>query len=220
MRSKIIMENVVEAIKKEKIIAIMRGLAGEQTLKTAKALRDGGIRFIEVTFNQSSANCLAETGDAIRAIGESCPDICVGAGTVLTTEQAETACRAGAKYIISPDFSEEVVARTLELGMLAIPGVMTPTEAQWAYKAGAAFVKLFPVVNLGPDYIRAIRAPLSHIPFLAVGGVDDTNMEAFYRAGICGFGIGGLADKKLIAAGDYDGLRKKAECYAAVAASL
>ncbi len=215
------MKTIVEKIKEEKIIAIVRGLSGEGIIRTAQALRKGGVTFIEVTFNQSSASCLEDTYEAIRLISKEIPDICAGAGTVVNIEQVETAWRAGAKYIISPDFNEGVVNRTLELGMLSMPGTLTPTEIAKAYKAGAAFVKVFPASNLGPDYIKAIKSPLNHIPLLAVGGISDSNMEQFYKAGASGFGIGGnLVDKKLIDAGDFEAVTRMAKRYMEIVSRL
>ncbi|HWQ80085.1 MAG TPA: bifunctional 4-hydroxy-2-oxoglutarate aldolase/2-dehydro-3-deoxy-phosphogluconate aldolase [Anaerovoracaceae bacterium] len=215
------MDPIIAKLKEKKIIAIVRGLPGEKIIKTAKALREGGIGFIEVTFNQSSPSCLEDTYEAIRSISESIPDICAGAGTVVSVEQAEAAWRAGANYIISPDFNEAVVAKTLELGMLSMPGAFSPTEIAKAYAAGATFVKVFPASNLGPDYIKAVRAPLSHIPLLAVGGISDSNMEQFYKAGAAGFGIGGsLVDKKLIDAGNFEAVTEIAKRYVDIATGL
>ena len=123
--------------------------------------------------------------------------------------------------MISPNTNPALIREAKRLGMLAMPGAMTPSEIVEAYEAGADFVKLFPTDNLGAGYIRAIRAPLSHIPMLAVGGVNDENMEEFYRAGVCGLGIGGnIVNKKLIAAGDFAGMTELARRYVAAAARL
>ena len=176
----------------------------------AHALCRGGMPVAEVTFRASGADT------AIRLMKEACPEIICGAGTVLTERQAERTKEAGGTFVISPDACPEVIRRSRALGLVSIPGALTPTEAMRAQRSGADFVKLFPVTDLGPGYVRAIRAPLSHIRFLAVGGMDLTNIGEYMRAGALGIGVGGsLVDKKLLAAGDWDGITALAEKYVA-----
>lgn len=135
----------------------------------------------------------------------------VGAGTVLTQEQLRMAAQAGAQYIISPNCDVEIIKKTVELGLVSMPGVMTPSEAVAAYQAGASFVKVFPIGDLGASYLKAMRAPLSHIPFLAVGGVNPDNVAEFMRAGAVGAGVGGnMTNKDWIAAGEYDRITETA----------
>ena len=213
--------DIKEFVKEQKIVAIVRGVSADRIVPAVKALYDGGIRLVEVTFNQKSPTCIEDTAAAISAISKEFTDLYAGAGTVMTVEQVEAAYNAGAKYIISPDVNADVIKRTKELGMLSMPGALTPTEIATAHRLGADFVKLFPSGNFGIAYIKAIRAPLSHVPLLAVGGVDENNMADFYKAGICGFGIGSnLVNNKLIEAGDYEGLKALAEKYVAVASAL
>ena len=97
-------------------------------------------------------------------------------GTVLTTAEVQQAVDAGARYIISPNVNPDVIRETKRLGAVSIPGALTPTEVATAYAYGADFVKLFPAGELGLSYIKAIRAPLAHIPMLAVGGVNENNL--------------------------------------------
>lgn len=128
----------------------------------------------------------------------------VGAGTVLNTKQVELTAQAGGSYIIAPNVDVNVIRRTVELGMVSMPGAMTPTEIVVAHDAGAEFVKLFPAANLGTDYVKAIRAPLSHIKLLAVGGVSEKNFADFLKVGMVGAGVGGnLANKTWIENGEY-----------------
>ena len=135
----------------------------------------------------------------------------VGAGTVTTPELVELAASAGAQYIISPDVNVDVIHRTRELGLVSLPGAMTPTEVMTAHLAGADFVKLFPAGNLGISYVKAIRAPISHVKLLAVGGVNEDNVADFLHAGMVGAGVGGnLANKKWIEAGEYDKITQTA----------
>ena len=206
---------VIADINRYKIIAIVRGITGETLVKTAEALYEGGIRLLEITFDQTGKIPASETAEMIA-------DLCrrfegrmrIGAGTVMTAEQVRTAAAAGAEYMISPDTSREVIEETKRLGAVSIPGALTPTEVATAYAYGADFVKLFPAGELGLSYIKAIRAPLSHIPMLAVGGVNETNMGEFLGAGLAGFGIGSnIVSKKLIEKGDFAALTALAKQY-------
>ena len=198
-------EQVIADIKKNKIIAIVRGVTGEALIKTAEALYEGGIRLLEVTFDQTGKISEAETADMIRTLCRRFEGAMrIGAGTVMTAEQVAVAAEAGAEYMISPDTSEAVIKATLSAGAVSIPGALTPTEVAVAYGYGADFVKLFPAGELGLSYIKAIRAPLSHIPMLAVGGVNEDNLSQFLGAGLAGVGIGSnIVDKKLIDKGDF-----------------
>ncbi len=204
-------EDVIKIIEKEKIISIIRGIAPEDAVKVAKALYDGGIKLVEVTFDQSNPDKFINTVNAIKAIKEFAGDkMCVGAGTVITKEQVDLAYSAGAQYIVSPDTDEEVIKRTVELGMVSLPGSYTPSEAKKAHNAGADFVKVFPCSSA--SYIKAIKAPLSHIKFLAVGGVSVDNASEFIKAGAVGIGVGGnLVNKEWIKNGEFEKITKTAK---------
>ena len=196
---------VINLILEEKIIAIARGITPEQCVKVARALYDGGIRLMEVTFDATGKTPASETARSIHGIMEALGGkMLIGAGTVMTTSHVETAYHAGAVFAISPHVNEGVIGRTLSLGMVSMPGSMTPTEAATASYYGADFVKIFPAGQLGATYIKALRDPLSHINFLAVGGINDNNIGEFLNAGCCGVGIGGsLVNRKLIESGNY-----------------
>lgn len=184
------MNKIKELIYENKIIAIIRGVETDRLLKLAEILYEGGIRLIEVTINQSGD--VSATSEAISRLCERFENrMEIGAGTVMTAAQAETVTAAGAKYIISPNTDERVITRTKELGVLSLPGAMTPSEAAAAYGYGADFIKIFPAGLFGAEYIKAIKAPLSHIPMLAVGGITADNMLGFLEAGACGLGVGG-----------------------------
>ena len=202
-------EEVIRSILEHKIIAIMRGASVEEALSCARAAFDGGIRLMEVTFNQRSPETFADTAEAIRRIKELFPEMHVGAGTVLTVQQAELARSAGAEYIISPDVDREVIEYTRGAGLVSLPGAYTPSEVKRAYVYGADFVKIFPCTDV--SYLKAIKAPLSHIRMLAVGGVTPENAPDFIRAGAVGIGIGGaLFSKADIEGGRYDRIEEKA----------
>lgn len=194
-----------ETIRQNRIIAIVRSLEPEPTQALAEALYAGGIRLIEVTFAQARPDTWKDTAASIQSIGTRYEGkLLVGAGTVLTLEQLHMAADAGARYIISPNVNEEVIRETKRLELVSLPGALTPTEIMAAHRMGADAVKVFPVDNLGAGYIKAIRAPLSHVPLLAVGGVDVSNCASFLRAGCCGVGVGGsLVNKQWIADGEF-----------------
>lgn len=209
------MKSTIETIKKNKIIAIVRGIDGDHIVDTAKALYDGGIRLMEVTFDQSSPTAEQDTGSAIKAICEVMGDkVCVGAGTVMTTKQVDAAVDAGAKYIISPNINLDVIKRSIKRSAVSMPGAMTPTEIAAAYETGAEFIKLFPANILGTSYIKAIRSPISHIPMLAVGGINANNMLEYMEAGISGVGIGSnIVNKNLVEAEKFEELTALAKEY-------
>lgn len=197
---------VIQKTIEGRIIAIVRGMEESLILPLAEALLAGGIGMVEVTFNQTKPETFESTARAIKALKDNFDGkIIPGAGTVVTPEQAEMAASAGAQYIISPNVNIAVIKRTRELGLVSMPGAMTPSEAMTAHESGADFIKLFPAGTFGTGYLKAIRAPLSHLRFLAVGGIDEKNAADFIRAGALGLGIGGnLVNKDWIAAGEFD----------------
>ena len=207
-------QSVLERIFEEKIIAIVRGVPAGQIVDLARALTAGGVSCIEVTFDQTAPE---ETLASLRAIKSELGDtICLGAGTVMTAEQVELAAQAGAEYMISPNVDEEVIRETKRLGKVSIPGAMTPTEAAFAYKCGADIVKLFPAGVLGAAYIKAVKAPLKHIPVTAVGNVNVDNCAEFIKAGAVGVGVGGsLVSAKLVEEGKFDEITATARAYVA-----
>ena len=207
-------EDIIQAVLDNKIIVIARGLEKEQLYKTVEAMQKGGIRMVEVTFDQSGKISDAETAANIRMLCEKFGNtMFIGAGTVMSEEQVETAAGAGAQFIISPDCYEPVIRKTRELGLVSMPGCLTPTEAAMAHRWGADFVKLFPNSEFKLSYLKALMAPLSHIKFLSVGGVNENNLREFLDAGACGVGLTGIVNKKLIAEGKYDEITKLAELY-------
>lgn len=205
---------ILEQLREHRIITILRGIPPKSVRQAAQALYDGGIRMLEITFDQSSSAKLQDTAASIQRVREQMGDrMIVGAGTVLTVEEAETAHRAGASFILSPNTDRAVIERAKELGMGAVPGAFTPSEIVEAYQYGADVVKLFPAGELGINYIKAITAPLSHIPLLIVGGVDTQNISAFLSVA-AGVGIGSnLAGKQRIADGRFEELTVLAKQY-------
>ena len=198
-----------------RIIAIIRGFAPETCLRLAEAYAKGGIRLVEITFAQNAPETWKDTAAAIGAIRERfAGDVCVGAGTVLTEEQLTMCEQAGGEYMITPNVKTDLIRECVRRGLVAMPGALTPSEAVEAWEAGAGFVKIFPAGSLGPGYVKAIRAPLAHIPFLAVGGITPDNVADFMRTGCVGAGVGGnLSNKEWIAAGAWDKIAETARLF-------
>ena len=199
-------EQVIQQVLEHKIIAIVRGVAPDSMIKIANALYEGGVRLVEVTFNQKDPSTWFQTAEAIRTIREEMGDkMLVGAGTVTSPELVQMAADAGAMYIISPDTDVEVIKKTRELGLVSMPGAYTATEAKQAHVAGADFVKLFPCIEGAPAYVKALSAPFNHIKFLAVGGVNADNAATFLQHGAVGLGVGScLVNKKWVDAGQFE----------------
>lgn len=211
--------DVTDFIIKNKIIVIVRRLYGEQIIKLARALEAGGIKMIEVTFDQADPDCIKKTSEAIAALKEELGDkMKIGAGTVLSVEQVDAAAAAGAEYIISPNVNLSVIKHTKEIGLISIPGAMTPSEMIEAHEAGADFVKVFPVIDLGIKYMKNIMGPISHVKFLATAGVTEENLADMLNAGFSGAGISGrLTDKKLIEAGNFEEFTNRAKAFMEIA---
>lgn len=216
------MQTIQEQIRSEHLIVIVRGVKGEQLIPLAEAMYKGGVRLLEITYSADGRVSDEETAKNIRALCEHFGDrMPIGAGTVLTERQVELTAEAGGKFIISPNTNEAVICTTRKSGLISIPAAYTPTEIERAHELGADFVKLFPVTTLGPSYIKAVRGPLCHIPLLAVGGVDLSNLADYAKAGVCGFGIGGnIIDKALLQKEDYDGITALAKQYVETIRSL
>lgn len=192
--------NVLELIKSDKIIAIARNVDIKDIIDVADALYSGGIRLLEVTFEPQNPDSVKNTCKKIELLREKFKGkMGIGAGTVLEISEAKEAIKSGAQYIISPNTNAQVIEYTVSCDIVSIPGAMTPTEIAYAYEKGANAVKLFPAGSLGTGYIKSIRGPLSHIPIIATGGINDTNLKDFLDTGIAGVGIGGnIVDKKII----------------------
>ena len=190
-------------IKRHGIITVLRGIPGDKLMRTARALYVGGVRLIEVTFDQLGS--IDACANSIRALcGEFGCDVCIGAGTVMTKAQLVFAKEAGAKYIIAPNTDGDIVKMTKAAGLVSIPGALTPTEIVNAHSLGADMVKIFPAGQFGPKYFAALKAPLAHIPLAAVGGVTPDNLGAFKKAGAEAFGIStGIVKPEFLESGDY-----------------
>lgn len=168
------------------LIAILRGLTPAEAPLVGRILFDAGFRMLEVPLNRPGAV------DAMHALLHIAPDdALIGAGTVLSIDDVETVREAGGRLIVSPHCEPEVIAYAAGLGMIAVPGVTTPTEAYRALQVGAHGLKLFPAEMIPPAAVKAMRSILPvDTPLFPVGGIHPHNMAAYVAAGATGFGIG------------------------------
>ena len=205
----------LEYVQQRKVVAIVRGLSPEHIVRLGHAFEEGGIGLMEVTYNQRAPETWVDTANAIEAVEKEFGDrLLVGAGTVITLEQVRMTYEAGGHYLVTPTTQPEIIRAGKALGLGLYPGAFTATEILEAYNAGADAVKVFPVGNLGPGYIKALKAPLSHIPLMAVGGVNDKNAGDFMKAGCVGVGVGGnLVNKEWIENGEWDRITDLARAY-------
>ncbi|MBP5177562.1 MAG: bifunctional 4-hydroxy-2-oxoglutarate aldolase/2-dehydro-3-deoxy-phosphogluconate aldolase [Clostridia bacterium] len=208
-------DKVINGIINERLIVIVRGLDDKYLLPLAECLYDGGVKFMEVTFTAGGDKADEATAGTLALLCEKTRGkMTIGAGTVLTVGQVDLAFGAGAKFIVSPDVSPEVIARAKDKSLVSIPGAFTPTEIRLAVKSGADFVKLFPANSMGADYVRAIKAPLPDVKFIATAGMTVDNMASYYKAGVAGFGIGaGIIDKEALISGNYIKVAARAKEY-------
>jgi 2-dehydro-3-deoxyphosphogalactonate aldolase len=173
------------AIAELPLVAILRGIRPDEAVAIGGVLIDAGWRMLEVPLNSP------EPLRSIAALVEAFPDALVGAGTVLSAAAVRDVHAAGARLVVAPNFDANVVRETVRLGMVAIPGVLSASEAFAALGAGAAGLKLFPAEMIAPAAVKALRAVLEPATvLLPVGGISLDNMAAYRDAGASGFGIG------------------------------
>jgi 2-dehydro-3-deoxyphosphogluconate aldolase/(4S)-4-hydroxy-2-oxoglutarate aldolase len=191
------------------VVAVVRSPDWQQLVEVARALVDGGVTVMEITF--SVPNALEVIRQVRSALGER---ILLGAGTVLDPETARAALLAGAEFIVAPTLNLEVIRLCRRYDKLVMPGAFTPTEILTAWEAGADIVKVFPADVGGPEYLKALRGPLPQIRLMPTGGVDLSTAAAFLKAGACCLGVGGqLVEPRAVAERNFDRIRELARQY-------
>ena len=196
--------NVMERLASSVVVPVVVLERAEDALPTAQALLAGGVDTMEIPFRPSCA------ADAIRAVAENCPDMLVGAGTVLNVAQAKLAVQMGAKFIVSPGFDAGVVEWCLENGIAVTPGCVTPTEITMAVNHGLKVVKFFPAnVYGGLNAMKNLSAPFVGVKFLPTGGVNGGNIKEYVDAPFV-HAVGGswVCSKADIASGSWEKITK------------
>lgn len=198
------MLDVLKKIEEIGIVPVVKINRAEDAVPLAKALCEGGLPCAEVTFRTAAA------ADAIRAMTEAFPDMLVGAGTVLTTEQADAAIAAGAKFLVSPGLNPAVVKYCVEKGYPITPGCANPSDIEQALTFGLDVVKFFPAEAAGGlPMIKAMSAPYGSLKFMPTGGIDANNLKSYLDfPKILACGGSWMVKPEMIDAGDFDGIRK------------
>ncbi len=200
--------SALDTLHATRLIAVIRAATPDAALGAARAVAEGGIPLLEVTYT------VPDAPRVMRALASQ-PGVTVGAGTVLTADQCRMAFDAGARFIVAPNLNLAVARLALDSRMMYVPGAYTTNEILAARDAGAHVIKVYPVgVAGGPAYIRVIRDPLPDVPMLAAGGTNLDNVTLFLEAGCVGVGLGAsLADPALAAAGDFAEITRRARAF-------
>lgn len=199
--------DILQRLIEGKLIAVVRLDSGEQLLRVAEALKAGGIDVIE--FTVSTPGALEMIREAASRFGD---QLLMGAGTVLDPETARAAILAGADFIVTPTLKPATIEMCKRYGKPIVPGALTPTEILAAWEAGADMVKLFPASIVGPEYVKAVLAPLPQLRLVPTGGISLENAAQYMEAGATALGVGGrLVDRKTVARGDWAALTAEAK---------
>ncbi len=206
---------MLDILKQAGVIPVIRASSAARARSLAGVLQEAGFEVFEITMT---------TPDATRVIAElrSREGITVGAGTVLSADQAKMAQDAGASFLVSPAFLPEVVERGLMAGSFTVPGAATPTEVLQAHRAGAELVKVFPAASLGgPAYLKGLRAVYPDIPLMPTGGINLANLADYLKSGAACVGMGGaLCDDAALEQDGIEGLRETARAVRAAVDSF
>ena len=207
---------IIQKIFDRKIIAVIRLHNQADVGNIAHAIVEGGITTIEITVD--TANALEWITTLARAFKEdsffSQRDCTIGAGTILSSEIAHAAIKAGAQFLVSPILNKEMITIAHGSDACAIPSGFTPTEIWTAWQIGADAVKIFPMTSIGPEYIKALRGPLSNVPLIPSSGVTTNNAKEFLRAGAAALGAGtSIVTQALADAHDYSAITHNARAF-------
>lgn len=201
------MNELLQRIEKIGVVPVVVLHDAKDAKPLAKALCDGGLPCAEVTFRTEAAE------ESIRVMAEAFPEMLIGAGTVLTTEQVDRAVAAGAKFIVSPGFDPEIVDYCLAKDIPVLPGCITPSEVAQAVKRGLEAVKFFPAEQFGGvATIKALAAPYTNVRFMPTGGVSAKNLADYLGCPkIVACGGSWMVKGDLVAAGEFDKIKEMTE---------
>lgn len=190
----------MEKIQKCGVVPVVVLRDAKDAVPTARALLAGGVDVMEITFRTAAAQ------DSIRAVAENCPEMLVGAGTVVNPEQCKAAAACGARFIVSPGFDAEIVSWCVEHGVAACPGCVTPSEIMAAMRLGLDVVKFFPAnIYGGLAAMKALSGPFPGVRFIPTGGINGENLQEYLEAPFV-FAVGGswICSEKDISAGNFE----------------
>lgn len=200
-------EEIFNQILERKAVAVIRLKDSEKLKKVIEALAIGGVTIAEITMTVPNAIDLIK-----RISNEVSDDIIVGVGSVLNSETAKEAVKAGAKYVVSPILKQEIIETSHEYDVPAMPGCFTPTEIYKAYELGADVIKVFPADSLGMNFFKGVLAPMPFLKLMPTGGVTLTNVADWLKAGAVAVGLGtALLNKDAIENENYDLLTQNAK---------
>jgi len=187
-------------VKQQRAIAVIRAPNLNQGIAMAKAVAAGGMELVEITWNSHKPAAL------VSQLRQELPACCIGAGTVLSVEEARDAIAAGATFCISPHTDSGIIQYCQERQIAAVPGALTPNEIVTAWNSGATAVKVFPISQVGGGaYLQSLQGPLGYIPLIPTGGVNRENASALIQAGAIGVGLSSsLFPIALTQAGQWD----------------
>lgn len=207
------MNEIFELMEKSKIIPVTTIADAECAAPVARALFEGGIKIIEITYRTAAAS------KAISAVSAECPEILAGAGTVTEVSQAKEAIACGAKFIVSPGTNLEIVEYCKERGIAVIPGVATPTEIARAALEGCEVLKFFPAEILGgPAFLDAMKGPFPQIKFVPTGGISEQNAPLYLKKpNVLAVGGSWLVKNEFIEARDWSAITNEAKKASAIA---
>ena len=200
-------KEILAKIEKNKAVAVVRLPDPDLYEPVAKAMYEGGIRVSEITMTVPNAISLIK-----KAVANSPDDAIIGVGSVTNAKMTEQAVEAGAKFVVSPIMTKEIIDKANELDVPVMPGAFTPTEIQQAWEWGADIIKIFPADIVGMNFIKAVKAPLPHLKLMPTGGVNLTNGGEWIKAGASAVGVGSaLLNKEAIKRGDFDTIKNNAK---------
>ena len=206
--------DVLQRLRREKVIALIRADSAASLLDCARALAAGGLTSIELTMTTPGA--IELTAEVSRAL----PEVMLGLGTVLDPETARAGIAAGAKFIVTPALRPTVIAACREAGVPVLSGALTPTEVYGAHELGADVIKIFPAEFFGPAYIKSLKAPFPQIELMPTGGVTPQTVGDFLKAGAFATAAGSaLVSPAALKARDWPAITARAAEFVAAAAA-
>ncbi len=207
--------DILQRIKAEKVVALIRADSSASLLECARALAAGGLNCIELTMTTPNAiECCAQ-------VAKELPGVLLGLGTVLDADTARAGIAAGAKFIVTPCLRPTVIAVCREAGVPILSGALTPTEAYSAHELGADVIKVFPAEFFGPAYIKSLKAPFPKLEFMPTGGVTPETVGDFLKAGAFATAAGSaLVAAAALKAGDWAAITARARQFVAAARAV